>query len=537
MINDLRNLPDGAVVDSDICIAGAGAAGITLAMELMGRGFRVALLESGGLDFEDDIQSLNDGDCVSERKVDLTWSRLRYFGGTTGHWGGNCAPLDAHDFEVRPWVPDSGWPFDKAELAKFYPRAHQYCELPSDNYEPDYWAEVSGKFHAGRIPVSGDQVGEKIFLKSPPTRFGDTYRAALTETDNHCTVYLHANVVEIETDLDAVQVQALLTRDLDGRSRRFTAKKFILASGIENARLLLLSNKVQPNGLGNDHDVVGRYFMAHTTLRTGRALLSVPKETARFYGLDSWASRFETGGAPFVNALQPSCEAQRRDGMLNSVVFFDETYEGEHAPGFVALRHIVKQVIQGRMPDHFGTELAKVFGDLDSVAKALYARATGDSQYRALELRYFAEQAPNRDSRVMLGPECDRLGQNKLVLDWRLQDIDKHTILRTQDLIAREFGQLGVGRVQVDFENETDPWPGGVDSSAHFMGTTRMHTDPKRGVVDENCRVHGIANLYVAGGSVFPTAGATMVTMNIVALAVRLADHLIGDAGPVGNGA
>ena len=291
--------------------------------------------------------------------------------------------------------------------------------------------------------------------------------------------------------------------------------------------MLLLSNRVRPNGLGNDHDLVGRYFMAHTTIRTGRALLSVPKGTARFYGLDSWASRFETGGAPFVNALQPSWEAQQREGMLNSVVFFDETYEGEHAPGFVALRHIVKQVIQGRMPDNLRTELGKVFGDLDSVAKALYARATGDSHYRVLELRYFAEQAPNRDSRVMLGDERDALGQRKMVLDWRLQDIDKHTILRTQHLIAREFGRLGVGRLQVDFENETDPWPKGVNSSAHFMGTTRMHADPKRGVVDENCRVHGIANLYVAGGSVFPTAGATMVTMNIVALAVRLADHLI----------
>ncbi|GEO36518.1 hypothetical protein SAE02_06660 [Skermanella aerolata] len=527
MITDARNLPDGAVVEADICIVGAGAAGITLAIELLGHGFRVALLESGGLDFEDDIQSLNNGDCVSEHKVDLTWTRLRYFGGTTGHWGGNCAPLDAHDFQERSWVPDSGWPFGKEELAEFYPRAHRYCELPSDNYEPGYWAEVSDQFHASRIPVSGDQIGEKIFLKSPPTRFGDTYRAALTNPGNQCTVFLHANVVEIETDGDATHVEALLTRDLDGRSRRFKAKKFILASGIENARLLLLSDRLRPNGLGNDHDMVGRYFMAHTTIRTGRALLSVPKGTARFYGLDSWASRFETGGAPFVNALQPSWEAQQREGMLNSVVFFDETYEGEHAPGFVALRHIVKQVIQGRVPDNLRTELGKVFGDLDSVAKALYARATGNSSYRVLELRYFAEQAPNRNSRVTLGMDRDVLGQRKMVLDWQLQDIDKHTILRTQQLIAREFGRLGAGRLQVDFENETDPWPAGIDSSAHFMGTTRMHGDPRHGVVDENCRVHGIANLYVAGGSVFPTAGATMVTMNIVALAVRLADHLI----------
>ncbi|WP_198038359.1 GMC oxidoreductase [Skermanella stibiiresistens] len=524
----MRNLSDGTVVDADICIVGAGAAGITLAMELLGHNLKIALLESGGLDFEDDIQALNEGDCVSEHKVDLTWTRLRYFGGTTGHWGGNCAQLDEHDFQERSWVPDSGWPIEKRDLERFYPRAGQYCELPSDNYSTDHWAEVSAEFRASRIPVTGESIGEKLFLKSPPTRFGDVYRAQLTRPGNQCTVYLHANVTEIETGEDVSQVLGLRTRDLDGRSRRFTARIYILASGIENARLLLLSNKVRPNGLGNDHDVVGRYFMAHSTIRTGRALLTVPRSTARFYGLDSWASRFESGGAPFVNALQPPYAVQEREEMLNSVVFFDESYEGERAPGFVALRHIMKQIIQGRVPDNLGTDLGKVLADLDSVAKALYARVSGDSQYRALELRYFAEQAPNRDSRVMLGADRDRLGQNKLVLDWRLQQLDKHTILRTQQLIAQEFGKLGVGRLKVDFDNESDPWPKAVDSSAHFMGTTRMHRDPRHGVVDEHCRVHGIGNLYVAGGSVFPTAGATMVTMNIVALAVRLADHLIG---------
>ena len=528
MITDVRNLSEGTVIDSDICIVGAGAAGITLAMELIGHDFSVNLLESGGLDFEDDVQALNDGDCVSQHKVALMWTRLRYFGGTTGHWGGNCAPLDERDFETRSWVPDSGWPISRKDLERFYPRAYRYCELPSDDYSVDHWAEISEKFRRSRIPVTGEEIGEKLFLKSPPTRFGDAYRADLAKPGSQCTVYLHANVVEIETGEDASEVVGLRTRDVSGRGCRFTARIFILASGIENARLLLLSNKVRPNGLGNDHDVVGRYFMAHTTIRTGRAMLEVPKETVRFYGLDTWATRFESGGAPFMNALQPTYPVQEREGMLNSVVFLDESYEGEHAPGFVALRKIVKQIIHGRVPDRLGENLGKVIGDLDSVAKALYARASGNSDYRAVEMRYFAEQAPNRDSRVMLGPERDSLGQNRLVLDWRLQQIDKHTILRTQDLVAREFGKLGVGRLRVQFENEEDPWPASIDSSAHFMGTTRMHKDPRHGVVDENCRVHGIRNLYVAGGSVFPTSGATMLTMNIVALAVRLADHLIG---------
>jgi len=527
MFIDVRNLPDGASIDADICIVGAGAAGITLAMELMGHNFRVCVLESGGFDLEDDIQALNEGTCVSEQQIDLQWSRLRYFGGSTGHWGGNCAPLDAHDFEQRSWVPDSGWPITPLELEPFFPRAYRYCELPSDQFSPEYWASESANFRDNRVPVTGETIGEKVFLKSPPTRFGDVYRASLGRSDMDCSVYLHANVVQIETGPDATRVEALRTPGLDGRTSRFTAKVYILASGIENARLLLLSNQVRPNGLGNDHDVVGRYFMAHSTIRTGRAMLSTPAGTAKLYGLDGWASHFAGGGgSPYVNALQPTFETQKREGMLNSVVFFDESYEGERTEGFVALRRIAKQVLQGRIPAHLGQDLATVIGDLDEVVKALYGRTFGGDDYRVLQIRYFAEQAPNPDSRITLSHERDRLGLNRINLNWCLQPIDKHTVLRTQQLLGQEFGAMGIGRIQVEFENETDPWPRGVDSSAHFMGSTRMHTDPKRGVVNENCRVHGIENLYVAGGSVFPTAGATMITVNIVALAVRLADHL-----------
>lgn len=526
MITDLRSLPDETSVETDVCIVGAGAAGITLAMELLGHDFRVCLLESGGLDFEDEIQALNDADCVGEHRVDLLWSRLRYFGGTTGHWGGNCAPLDEQDFEERAWVPDSGWPFPKSELDASYPKAYEYCELPSANFSADYWAAQSASFRERRISLAGDPIGEKIMLKSPPTRFGEVYRNALAQPGNRCDVYLHANVVEIETNEEANRVTALRTKGIDGQTCRFRAGVFILASGIENARLLLLSNRVRPRGLGNDHDVVGRYFMAHTTLRTGRAMLSLPEGTASYYATLGWEQRFLNEISPFIDALQPSRAAQEREGILNSVVFFEESYEGEKTPGFVAMRRIAKQIVHGRMPSNLVRDLGIVVGDLDEVVKALYARSVGDRSYKILQTRFFCEQAPDRDSRVGLGDDLDALGQRKLVLDWRLNDLDKRTVIRTQKLLAEQFGGLGVGRLQVEFDSETDPWPRGVDSSAHFMGTTRMSTDPRRGVVDGDCRVHGIDNLYVAGGSVMPTSGATMVTVNIVALAVRLAGHL-----------
>ena len=213
--------------------------------------------------------------------------------------------------------------------------------------------------------------------------------------------------------------------------------------------------------------------------------------------------------------------------MLNSVVFLDESYGGERSPGFKALRRIVKRALYGQIPDDLSGDLAKVLSDVDGIASALYGRYSGDADYRVLELGYFSEQAPNRDSRLRLGDNLDRNGQRELVIDWQSSEIDKRTILETQALLSAEFGDMGLGRIKVEFNDMSDPWPKVPDSASHFMGSTRMHDDPRHGVVNRNCRVHGMENLYIAGGSVFPTSGSAMVTMNIVALSVRLAHYMI----------
>lgn len=533
MIVDVRSLPDGARLETGICIVGAGAAGITLALELIGRGIDVALLESGGLDFEDAVQDLNQGICISDWKIDPMWTRLRQFGGTTGHWGGNCAPLDAWDFEERFWVEDSGWPFDQSELEKAYPRAFDYCQLPASSFSAADWAAADADFARCRIQT-GAALGEKVYLKSPPTRFGDVYRDRLTDPKGRCTVYLHAHVQEIETDDGGIAVTALRLAASADKTMRISAKSFVLAGGLENARLLLLSRSVMPNGLGNGYDTVGRWFMGHLAVRTGTAQISIEDGAARYYGLGGWENRFQGGQIPFCVGLQPSWEFQQSARILNSTVFFDESFSGEKSPGFKALRRIARRIVRGQTPDDLGGDLAAVVGDLDQVAGALYGRATGDASYRTLEIDYFAEQAPNRDSRLMLGDARDAFGQPQLEIDWRSSEIDKWTILKTQELLSQHFGDVGLGRLRVEFDDISDPWPNNPDSAAHFMGSTRMSSDPRRGVVDPNCRVHGMANLYIAGGSVFPTSGSAMVTMNIVALSVRLADHL-GLSGAVSS--
>jgi choline dehydrogenase-like flavoprotein len=125
----------------------------------------------------------------------------------------------------------------------------------------------------------------------------------------------------------------------------------------------------------------------------------------------------------------------------------------------------------------------------------------------------------------MLGDQRDALGLRRIRLDWRLAEADRRSLIAHVRNLATEFGALGIGRMRVDI-GDPESWPAVVSGGSHHMGTTRMHDDPRQGVVDRDCRVHGLANLYVAGGSVFPTGGAANPTLTIVALTLRLADHL-----------
>jgi choline dehydrogenase-like flavoprotein len=141
-------------------------------------------------------------------------------------------------------------------------------------------------------------------------------------------------------------------------------------------------------------------------------------------------------------------------------------------------------------------------------------------------VKYEAEQAPNPRSRVNLHhSKRDQLGLPATQLDWQLSDFDKFSIRRTAELIGIELGRAGLGRVRTDIDEDLSKFPL-VETAWHHMGTTRMSENDRTGVVDSACRVHGLSNLYVAGSSVFPTGGRANPTLTIVALAIRLADHL-----------
>jgi choline dehydrogenase-like flavoprotein len=534
MIIDALTVPENTVIEKDVCIVGGGAAGITIARELRNQPYEVCILESGGFDFEESTQSLYDGKNVGISYFPLSEARARYLGGSTNLWGGWSRPFDDVDFEKRSWVPYSGWPVTRSELMPYYHRAQQACHLGPYAYDVPSWEETLKQLQCDRLPLNEAQVETCIWQVIPPThlRFGEAYRTELEQAKNVST-YLHANVVEIETNDTAQAVTRLQVASLDGKKFWVKAKVFILAvGGIENPRLLLLANKVQSCGLGNQHDLVGRFFMEHPLLKSGTVKFSQP---AGLYTQKVIQAGELYMGAGF-NLPQP---VQEREQLLNfSTRLLPVRNEGLEA--FQRLRHRIPQsktpeafpkIVQGhryRNNTSIVNDLGKVVTHLDSVVAKIYSKllksdATQEPQgYNTLMI---GEQAPNPDSRVTLSSERDKLGLNRVKLDWRLNSLDKYTMVRSQQLLAQELERSGVGKLQTELTNNDASWQS-LTSSYHHMGTTRMSSNPREGVVDENCRIHGMGNLYVAGSSVFPTGGHSNPTLTIVALSIRLAEHV-----------
>lgn len=517
MYIDARTLPEGATVEADICIIGGGAAGITLARDLAGGGRRTILLESGGLDFEEQTQQLCDGDIVGQAMPPLSVERLRYFGGSTNHWSGGCRPFGAEDFAARPYMPESGWPIGLSELDAYYRRAQAICQLGAYTYEPQDWADDGARpldLAGGALLRTG------LFQYSPPTRFGEVYRSDLAKAEG-VAVYLHANVVDIETNDSAGSVTGLQVACLDGRRFRATAKIYVLATGgIENPRLLLSANHVQKPGLGNAHDLVGRYFMDHPYIPQAAVVAFDQKHPAlAFYDLR------HIRGIPVQGYFSATAEAAQAAALPSFGIGLTAGALPEGGNARDALRTIYGSLASGHWPDNLTYHMTQILHSLERHVEEKYYHWT-HSEPALYSTDYMCECPPDRDSRVMLGDDVDALGMRRVKLDWRLPADLEQNMVRAHELLARELGRLGIGRLRMNSrETGRDPMAD-LTNGYHHMGTTRMHDDPRHGVVDADCRVHGIANLFVAGSSVFPTYSFDNPTMTIVALALRLSDHL-----------
>lgn len=528
MFRDARRLSAGTTLETEICIVGAGAAGITLALSLRDAGFRVLLLESGGLELEAETQALYQGENRGVPDYDPDVSRLRFFGGSTNHWAGWCRPLEPGDFKPADATDLRTWPLSRADLEPYYRRAQTLCELGPYNYDDlSPWLEAGGLTALGLDP---HRLKTALFQVSPPTRFGATYHDALEQAGN-VTVCLHANVLEVRTDEAAKHVVGVRATSLAGPKFDVAARIVVLATGgLENARLLLLSNQVQPAGLGNTNDVVGRYFMDHPWMTgAGFAAFAKPLPDLRLY-LD----QTEVLGTSLFGALTPG-DAEPGVGGFRILL----SPSRRLVEGVNALRSIGRAIGSGHLPpEGFWHDLRQVLADYDAVIDATYKTVfgtrtgpfnlpepgTGPIVGAILDVN--VEQFPDPGSRVTLSDTRDALGQNRIAVDWRPGVREKRTIRRALELLAGEFGRLGLGRVRISAMPNGDIWPAALLASRHHMGTTRMSDNPRTGVVDATCRVHGVDNLYIAGSSVFPSSGFSNPTLTIVALALRLGDEL-----------
>ncbi len=492
MLIDARELPAAKSLRADIAIVGAGAAGIVLAHELAARHRSVLLLESGGFRFNPETQKLYDGTAVGTVLTPeanyLASTRLRYDGGSTNHWGGWCRPLDAIDFERHDWVPHSGWPIDVHDLAPYYRRAEELLGIPSFDTETD---QLRG---AKVLIPESDCVTTKLF-HIRKRRFRRTIGRRLLESD--VQVVTHANLVEIQLDPAGQGILRLDVVSSPGKGFRVEAESYVLATGgVENARLLLASRSVQEAGVGNGHDLVGRYFMEHPHCLVGSIVVNRPAGADRFYLHRS---------SPEDRRVPALCltEKERRRRHLLGVAF-------TLAPSSRA----------SRKPEEAFWRSATDIDRLRSPNSETQQPFLADVHVRW-------EQAPNSESRVRLGDEVDRLGVPRARLEWKLAERDLAVLRESSKILAQELGRFRGGRLAIRLDSQ-NPWQG-VVWGAHHMGTTRMAAVPSQGVVDANCKVFGINNLWIAGSSVFPTVGFANPTLTILSLVYRLSDHLHGE--------
>ncbi len=514
MLIDARRVASGSRLHFDVCIIGAGPAGISLAQRLAVSGLRVVLVEGGGFTPRVRDQRMFAGTVTGSPYADLQDVRFRVVGGSGSRWGGICRPLDPIDFRARDWVPDSGWPISYDEVARYYPAAAEALGV-SDS---DFTRLSPGLTDA--TPDLGGTGFERIHYRSSPmVDYGHAVRDRL-ERSRDITLLVNANVTRLLSTAVGDAVTGVDVRTFAGGAVAVTARTYVLAAGsVENARLLLVSDDAGPAGLGNRHDVVGRYFMEHVHVDIATLLPS--RRTT------DWLSyRTNAPHQPvLVSALSPSEEVQRDERIGSAAVTV--------APSW----YVTRRAFVGMHP-RFTVPAERVYRGLSGtseraaaaaldVARAAWNLREGKSAWPRREptrtIYYRGEQGPARENRVVLGDRRDLLGHPVADLRWQVRDAD----LTGASAVLRRFAAAaatgGWGDVAVPDGDLRERIVGGP----HHLGTTRMSRDPRTGVVDTDSRVHGVGNLYVAGGSVFPTGGHANPTLTVIALALRLGEHLV----------
>jgi len=582
VIRDLADLGDAPIGPCDVLIVGGGPAGLTVARGLAAAGRSTLVLESGGLQEQECTESLNE--TLSEAGLwtphqadrrqrfhahqTRMWAhgrqgfgvRCRALGGSTVAWAGKSAAFTELDYTARPWVPDSGWPVTAADLAPHVDRAAEALNLGLNCYDGRLWEHLRRAPPAHRPDPAVLDSFFWQFARSTldPTDVLHAGTEFLHAAPKGCRVLTGATVLEVLTDASGARACAVRVADATGARRTIEARTIVLAaSAIENARLLLNSRAHHPQGLGNQHDMVGRCLMDHPNARIARFSPQAIPAVSRLYGF--YGLRGPRGVSMYMHGLAPTARVQADEGLLNCAAYT----MGERAPDdpWSAVRRIAKRQSRNvlsdaqailKSPGIMAKGLARLAFQSQRVPKAWthfavqqvlrwrpglaveeYLTRGVPHKLVGLSLDAVCEQAPDRNNRIELSPKTDRFGMPLPVARWRIGEREMHTLTRLATLVQQEFARAGLPPpVVADWIADRDAHSPDIIDMGHTAGTTRMAADPGRGVVDADCKVHGVDGLYVAGASIFPTSGHANPTLMIVAFAHRLAEHLARRSRP-----
>jgi choline dehydrogenase-like flavoprotein len=527
-VDDLAAIPSNDPIQADILIIGSGPAGLTLARELKDENVRLVLLESGGLQTEPEADALSEIESVGyPRVMDQTKVRNRILGGSSHTWTGRCGLLDPLDLEARSWVPFSGWPIGIEELKTFLFRACSHLGVQPLDQGPEIWPLLK---KARPQPEVDEQKLSPFFWQFSQdetnpwefTRFGPRF---LRQGQPNCRVIYHAVVTHIDTDPANGTVLGVEVADQANNRRRMRAPIVVLcAGGIENARLLLASRKVAQAGVGNDHDLVGRYLMDHPRCTIAQYHPGQIREMEKVHARFGHYHLKNTDGIMLLG-LALADRLQRQEQLLNCAAWFTEVDSDEDP--WARLKAFVRPGEGGRKISDLFSALRRPGFLISGVSRRLFLGRSIQPLIGGLNLEAFTEQMPDANSRLTLSDRTDRFGLPLSRIDWRVGDKERQSIARLGHLIAAEFPKINLAPpTLVPWVRDKDYAAAEFWDPAHPSGTTRMADSPGDGVVDRNLEVHGAKGLYVAGGSVFPNNGHVNPTLTIVVLAVRLAETL-----------
>ena len=520
MYRHAEHLPEGTILRGfDLCIVGAGAAGIAMAQRLAHTSTQVLLLVSGSpgdKGLPDAARQSLYGGTVGDflRGVDadfLQRSRLNMYGGTTNHFGFWARPLDAADIMPRPGFRDASWPLTLDELAPYYAAAHEFGRFGPYNYDDmDFWRRVLYARPFDALP--GDALQGAIMRAQYEENLHDfqvQFRQLLRDAPNICVLFdahlLHIDTDEVRGHVTGLQCATLIDGQAGTRFEARAGRYALACGGIESVRLLQLSGD-----LGNNaRDMLGRGFMVHPLLTNAARVTfdaPVPVDIRNFFREQQIRLKPpQSPGGAYQHMATP---------LVNPELVFD--YLMFNAWGVLAARH------QTLLDEEIGNfRIILYFSD--------------DGREAIVNLNW--EQTPDENSRISLNPDLRDpiFGQAVAHVDWRLNESDKRSAVRALDLTIDYLRARGGRQVDMitDVSGGAEDWtlppaPGALETGDHHMGALRMAESPADGIVDGNSRLHSVDNLYIAGSAVFPSGGYANPTLTIVALSLRLADHLRG---------